>query len=67
MADDSDLLLEVNDLKMYFPIQKGLLRRTTGYVKAVDGVSLSIKKGETLGIVARADGRPRLACVSWRV
>ena len=54
MADDSDLLLEVNDLKMYFPIQKGLLRRTTGYVKAVDGVSLSIKKGETLGLVGES-------------
>ena len=51
MADDNELLLEVNDLRMYFPIQKGLLRRTTGYVKAVDGVSLSIKKGETLGLV----------------
>ena len=54
MADDSDLLLEVNDLKMYFPIQKGVLRRTTGYVKAVDGVSLSIKKGETLGLVGES-------------
>ena len=54
MADDSDLLLEVNDLRMYFPIQKGLLRRTTGYVKAVDGVSLSIKKGETLGLVGES-------------
>ena len=54
MADDNDLLLEVSDLKMYFPIQKGLLRRTTGYVKAVDGVSLSIKKGETLGLVGES-------------
>ena len=54
MADDNDLLLEVSDLKMYFPIQKGLLRRTTGYVKAVDGVSLSIRKGETLGLVGES-------------
>ena len=54
MADDNELLLEVNDLRMYFPIQKGLLRRTTGYVKAVDGVSLSIKKGETLGLVGES-------------
>ena len=54
MADDSELLLEVNNLRMYFPIQKGLLRRTTGYVKAVDGVSLSIKKGETLGLVGES-------------
>ena len=54
MSSDTDLLLEVNDLKMYFPIQKGLLKRTTGYVKAVDGVSLSIKKGETLGLVGES-------------
>ena len=54
MADDNELLLEVNDLRMYFPIHKGLLRRTTGYVKAVDGVSLSIKKGETLGLVGES-------------
>ena len=54
MADESELLLEVNDLKMHFPIQKGLLRRTTGYVKAVDGVSLAIKKGETLGLVGES-------------
>ena len=54
MAEESELLLEVNDLKMHFPIQKGLLRRTTGYVKAVDGVSLSIKKGETLGLVGES-------------
>ena len=54
MAEDSELLLEVTDLKKYFPIQKGLLRRTTGYVKAVDGVSLSIRKGETLGLVGES-------------
>ena len=54
MAEESELLLEVNDLKMHFPIQKGILRRTTGYVKAVDGVSLSIKKGETLGLVGES-------------
>ncbi|MDE0141773.1 MAG: ABC transporter ATP-binding protein [Caldilineaceae bacterium] len=54
MANDSELLLEVSDLRMYFPIQKGLLRRTTGYVKAVDGVSLSIRKGETLGLVGES-------------
>ncbi len=50
----SNILLEVKDLKKYFPIQKGLLRRTTGYVKAVDGVSLFIEEGETLGLVGES-------------
>jgi len=44
------VLLEATDLRVWFPLQRGLLRRTTGYVKAVDGVSLSLRKGETLGI-----------------
>lgn len=54
MVDASDLLLEVTNLKKHFPIQKGLFRRTTGYVKAVDGVSFSIRKGETLGLVGES-------------
>ena len=50
----SDVLLEVRELKKYFPIQKGLLRRTTGHVKAVDGINLFIRKGETLGLVGES-------------
>jgi peptide/nickel transport system ATP-binding protein len=49
-----DLLLEVKDLKKHFPIQSGTLRRRTGTVKAVDGVNLYIKKGETLGLVGES-------------
>jgi len=48
------VLLEVKDLKKYFPIQRGFLRRTVGYVKAVDGVSFYIKEGETLGLVGES-------------
>jgi len=48
------MMLEVKDLKMYFPIKRGLLRRTAGYVKAVDGVTFSIGKGETLGLVGES-------------
>lgn len=49
-----ELLLEVKDLKKHFPIQSGTLRRRTGTVKAVDGVNLYIKKGETLGLVGES-------------
>ncbi|MBP3039940.1 dipeptide ABC transporter ATP-binding protein [Bacillaceae bacterium Marseille-Q3522] len=47
-------LLEVKDLKTYFPIQNGLLKRTQGFVKAVDGVSFSLEAGETLGVVGES-------------
>jgi peptide/nickel transport system ATP-binding protein len=48
------LVLEVTGLKKHFPIKKGLLRRTAGYVYAVDGVSLKIRAGETLGLVGES-------------
>ena len=47
-------LLEVNGLKKYFPIQKGLLRKTVGYVKAVDDVSFFVREGETVGLVGES-------------
>jgi peptide/nickel transport system ATP-binding protein len=47
-------LLEIINLKKYFPVQKGFLRRTVGYVKAVDGISLNAQPGETLGIVGES-------------
>ena len=48
-------LIEVEDLKVYFPIERGLLfRRVGGYVQAVDGVSFSIRRGETLGLVGES-------------
>ena len=47
-------LVEVKDLKMYFPITRGLLRRKVADVKAIDGVSFHIKKGETLGLVGES-------------
>jgi microcin C transport system ATP-binding protein len=46
----SPFILEALDIKVWFPLQRGFLRKTTGYVKAVDGISLSLRKGETLGI-----------------
>ncbi len=50
----SDVLLAVTGLKKYFPLKKGLLGKTYGHVKAVDGVSFAVAKGETLGIVGES-------------
>jgi len=50
----SEFLLEVKGLKKYYPIQRGLLGRTVGWLQAVDDVSLSIKNGETLGLVGES-------------
>jgi len=47
----NDNLLEVKDLKQYFPIKAGLLQRVVGYIKAVDGISFTIKRGTTMGLV----------------
>ncbi len=47
-------ILRVDGLKMYFPVTKGLLKRTVGYVKAVDDVSFTVRRGETLGIVGES-------------
>ena len=54
MDRPNQMLLEVRNLKKHFPIQKGVLRRTAGYVRAVDGVDFSLRTGETLGLVGES-------------
>ncbi|RPF50038.1 ABC transporter ATP-binding protein [Aquisalibacillus elongatus] len=51
---DQETILKVEDLKKYFPIKGGILKRTVGNVKAVDGVTFDVKQGETLGIVGES-------------
>jgi microcin C transport system ATP-binding protein len=48
------VVVSTDDLKIWFPIRRGFLRRTVGHIKAVDGVSLSIRRGETLGVVGES-------------
>ena len=54
IKSDQDVLLEVSNLKVHFPIKRGFLKRVVGHVKAVDGISLYLKKGETLGLVGES-------------
>src|ERR1700741_4111258 len=50
----SPVVMSADGLKVWFPIKRGLLRSTVGYIKAVDGVSLAVRKGETLGVVGES-------------
>ena len=50
----SEALLQVQNLKKYFPIKGGLVRRTVGHVRAVDDVSFSLSRGKVLGIVGES-------------
>ena len=54
MAEEKEKILEVKDLKKYFPLGKGKLKPDKPYVKAVDGISLDLYEGETLGLVGES-------------
>ena len=51
---DAPVVVETRDLKVWFPIKRGVMRRVVGHIKAVDGVSIAVRQGETLGIVGES-------------
>ncbi len=80
MCPEAPVIMETTDLRVWFPIKRGLMRRVVGHIKAVDGVSIAVRKGETLGVVGESgSGKTTLGlailrtrvvagphCVSWR-
>jgi microcin C transport system ATP-binding protein len=51
---DAPVVIETKDLKVWFPVKRGVLRKVVGHIKAVDGVSIELRKGETLGVVGES-------------
>jgi len=51
---DAPVVIETKDLKVWFPVKRGVLRKVVGHIKAVDGVSIALRKGETLGVVGES-------------
>jgi microcin C transport system ATP-binding protein len=54
LQPDQPVVVQTDNLKVWFPIRRGVLRKTVGHIKAVDGVSIAVRKGETLGIVGES-------------
>jgi microcin C transport system ATP-binding protein len=53
-ASAAPIVLETEDLRVWFPVRRGVLRRTVGHIKAVDGLSLALRAGQTLGVVGES-------------
>jgi len=51
---EGDVVVKTDDLKVWFPIKRGLLRKVVGHIKAVDGISMEVRRGETLGVVGES-------------
>ncbi len=65
---DAPVVAETDNLRVWFPIRRGFLRKTVGFIKAVDGISLAIRKGETLGVVGESgSGKTTLGLAMLRL
>ena len=61
-ADHAPVVMQADDLKVWFPIKRGILRRIVGHVKAVDGISVTVREGHTVGVVGESgSGKTTLA------
>ncbi|MEX1234247.1 MAG: ABC transporter ATP-binding protein [Roseovarius sp.] len=68
VPDDAPVVAEAENLRVWFPIQQGFLKRTVGHVKAVNDASLTVRAGETLGIVGESgSGKTTLALAMMRL
>ncbi|MFY9240935.1 MAG: ABC transporter ATP-binding protein [Roseovarius sp.] len=68
VAEGAPVVVETDDLRVWFPIQQGFLKRTVGHVKAVNAASLQVRAGETLGIVGESgSGKTTLALAIMRL
>lgn len=68
VAEGAEVLVETQDLKVWFPIQRGFLKRTVGHIKAVNPSSISVRAGETLGIVGESgSGKTTMALAIMRL
>ncbi|MGK2740995.1 ABC transporter ATP-binding protein [Tepidicaulis sp. LMO-SS28] len=68
MPAGAQQVMDAEDLKVWFPIKRGFFRRTTGHIKAVDGISLQLRQGETLGIVGESgSGKTTLGLAIMRL
>ncbi|UPT95602.1 ABC transporter ATP-binding protein [Bradyrhizobium barranii subsp. apii] len=65
---NAPVVMSADDLKVWFPIKRGLMRKTVGHIKAVDGVSIAVRKGETLGVVGESgSGKTTLGLALMRL